>query len=136
MVIPQDEVDLFSSRAGQTVTVRLRGGGPPLDGRLMKIDPSAQVHLPHAALSGACHGPIAVKPRPPSDSPEKANDNYESLAPVFIGHVQIVGDSSKSLRAGQVATIALAASDATWFASLQRGVCRWVRQRLPHVPGN
>ena len=136
VVIPQDEVDLFSSRAGQTVTVRLRGGGPPLDGRLMKIDPSAQVHLPHAALSGACHGPIAVKPRPPSDSPEKANDNYESLAPVFIGHVQIVGDSSKSLRAGQVATIALAASDATWFASFQRGVCRWVRQRLPNTTGN
>ena len=140
VVIPQDELDLFASRADHAVTVRMRGGGPRLDGRLTKIEPSAQLQLPHAALSGACHGPVAVKSRPPSDSPDKTNDNqndnYEPLAPVFIGHVQLAGDPADALWAGQLATIALPASDATWFASFQRGVRHWVQQRLPHSPGN
>ena len=131
VAVPQDDVDLFAKHLSVANVCARTASGHSLTARLTSIDPRGSNELPHAALSAAVGGPLAVKPAARTEETSKKQDlRYELTSPVFQGKAALSADESRRLHAGQLTTLSFHTEEETVAMRIYRGLERWINRIL------
>ncbi len=103
--VSQHDIDSFRRHVGQPVSVRIRGRRLVLEGNLRRVTARASTQIDYPALTSLGGGPLAVKQKDSSLSPDDAGS--ELVTPLFWALVDISEnrDFPLSLRAGERADI-------------------------------
>jgi putative peptide zinc metalloprotease protein len=125
----QDDISSFAAQRTLPVTVRIAGDeGNSFSATLSKIDPRANLKLPHPALGADAGGSLPVKPK--HSSPDSKTVESELLDPYFSGTVSLDASESVRLHAGQRATILFSSSEQSWAGRLVMKLRKWIDDRL------
>jgi multidrug efflux pump subunit AcrA (membrane-fusion protein) len=131
VAVPQDDVDLFAGHLSVGKVSARTASGTSLAARLTSIDPRGSNELPHAALSAAAGGPLAVKLAVRTEeTADKQDRKYELTSPVFQGKAALTADESRRLHAGQLATLSFRTEDESVAMRIYRGLERWINRRI------
>ncbi len=131
VAVPQDDVELFGNHLGVGQVRARTASGDCIAARLTSLDPRGSSELPHAALSAAAGGPLAVKPAARAEeTAEKREGKCELISPVFQGKAVLTADESRRLRAGQLVTVTFRAEGETVAMRIYLDVERWIGRIL------
>ncbi len=127
IAVPQDDVELFGKHLKAGNVYARTASGNYIAARLTSIDPRGSSELLHPALSATVGGPLPVKPTAPTEeAADKPEHKCELVSPVFQGRAALTAAESRSLCAGQLATVHFRSEEETIATRIYRGVERWV----------
>ena len=105
--IAQDDLAMFALRIGQEVEVCVPGQRT-MRAHLTMLEPQAVLQPKHLSLCAANGGPIPVRDKGGEASPHVGeSEQYEFLAPRFVGTVALTESQSRQLSSGQLATVSI-----------------------------
>lgn len=161
ILVPQDELEVFTERVGQEVSLTVNGREQPIEAaRLEQIRPRAVVQAEHPGLLASAGGPLAViaATSRPDDEPLRtlartwdgadatprwassrtrspAGDSaagWQLATPHFVGVVRLPAELASELAVGQRGWCRVHSQRETVGEHLGRLAQRWFNDRLDH----
>jgi putative peptide zinc metalloprotease protein len=128
--IGQRDIEAFKGRLDHEVRVRLPHFRS-FSCLLVRVNPSASVDLPYAALAAPNGGPLAVREKDRIDRNKTSEaEKYELLSPRFTGFLTPDLSRSQSLRAGQQGVAIIRPYNESIGGHLYRILFHWTEQKL------
>jgi putative peptide zinc metalloprotease protein len=127
--IPQQDMERFQARIGQTVSVRLPSGA--IDGEIISLDPMGSHSVLDPALLAPMGGPLAAKAK--SASEKDANQEAWTLPEAhFVAKVRVDNSQLPAGIAGQRAEVSFYA----WDRTIGRQIKDYFISRFQHAQQN
>ncbi|MCA9223367.1 MAG: hypothetical protein KDA71_23790, partial [Planctomycetales bacterium] len=162
ILVPQDDLEVFTNRVGQELTLIVNGREQPIAAaRLEHIRPRAVVQAEHPGLLASAGGPLAVIAATPQTNdeplrtlartwdgaaaaPRWASSRTHSLAadstagwqlatPHFVGVVRLPAKLASELAVGQRGWCRVHSQRETFGEHLDRSARSWFNERLNHA---
>lgn len=129
VAVPHGDAAAFQHNVGHETRARLAGAAwTTFRARLDSVEPAAQTTSPHDALSARAGGPLAERMLENDDRRDEA-PSYALLTPCYRAHVRLSPEQSRSVLAGQVATVRLVAPETCLASRLARQACDWFERQ-------
>nr|WP_143548331.1 HlyD family efflux transporter periplasmic adaptor subunit [Rhodopirellula sp. SM50] len=126
-LVDQADVEAFRRAQGQPVDVRLWGMGQrPIAGRIDRVLPRAELSLPNAALGADAGGPLPVRLNPQATNDSDAMELIDPRFPVLI---DLVGDETDHVMAGQTGYARLVYRDGTLGRAIRDSLTDWIEDK-------